>query len=141
MVDRVQIGGAVSIRAPAWGATSCPHRWGRGQGVSIRAPAWGATKKVNQFMDFHSSFDPRPRMGGDKLPVMLPVKRMLFRSAPPHGGRRCSCRRSARHCQVSIRAPAWGATIPFDKDVEPSEVSIRAPAWGATLMAGLYTSI
>ena len=33
---------------------------------------------------------------------------------------------------VSIRAPAWGATFFDTLDTNGSEVSIRAPAWGAT---------
>ena len=34
--------------------------------------------------------------------------------------------------QVSIHAPAWGATIPEDRDHAIQRVSIHAPAWGAT---------
>jgi len=34
---------AVSIHAPAWGATAGGPRNGQGGGVSIHAPAWGAT--------------------------------------------------------------------------------------------------
>ena len=40
----VHAGEAVSIRAPAWGATkSNISRRAKAEGVSIRAPAWGAT--------------------------------------------------------------------------------------------------
>ena len=35
-------------------------------------------------------------------------------------------------CRVSIRAPAWGATIARAEAAEKHAVSIRAPAWGAT---------
>ena len=36
-------GTAVSIHAPAWGATRLPHFLGVAISVSIHAPAWGAT--------------------------------------------------------------------------------------------------
>ena len=56
-------------------------------------------------------FNPRPRMGGDATP-----QRWI-------GGDR----------QVSIHAPAWGATIDSMYLVGLTDVSIHAPAWGATL--------
>ena len=35
--------------------------------------------------------------------------------------------------RVSIHAPAWGATYPMVLDfIAPENVSIHAPAWGAT---------
>jgi len=55
----------VSIHAPAWGATRmgvCPGFKGL---VSIHAPAWGATTHHARSNSGHSSFNPRPRMGGD----------------------------------------------------------------------------
>ena len=33
---------------------------------------------------------------------------------------------------VSIRAPAWGATLYVSRHIRHFGVSIRAPAWGAT---------
>ena len=77
----------VSIRAPAWGATS------RGCGllvncnVSIRAPAWGAT------------------FGGL---LSLYIARVSIRA--PAWGATSWCCYSWRTTTVSIRAPAWGAT-------------------------------
>ena len=55
-------------------------------------------------------FNPRPRMGGDSP---KPSKRMggdKFQSTPPHGGRRGSRNSFGVQRQVSIHAPAWGAT-------------------------------
>ena len=37
--------------------------------------------------------------------------------------------------EVSIRAPAWGATLVINNYRRRVAVSIRAPAWGATLIA------
>ncbi len=83
--------GMVSIHAPAWGATALwltslsvipsfqstpPHggrhargrQAGAGAGVSIHAPAWGATgwSRIRSAKSW--SFNPRPRMGGDRQP-------------------------------------------------------------------------
>ena len=79
-----------------------------------------------------------------------------FQSAPPHGGRHAARPRDASRSpgfnprprtggdlknlaavaevvDVSIRAPARGATTPADHHGTIGEVSIRAPARGATL--------
>ena len=56
----------------------------------------------------------------------------MFQFALPHGERLSPEGMIAQFMNVSIRAPAWGATTlyrEFDKTVA---VSIRAPAWGAT---------
>ena len=41
--------------------------------------------------------------------------------------------KSVLTAHVSIRAPAWGATLYVIKQDARKAVSIRAPAWGATL--------
>ena len=43
----------------------------------------------------------------------------------------------ARTQNVSIRAPAWGATDFFVRAESLGAVSIRAPAWGATKQADI----
>ncbi len=58
----------VSIHAPAWGATSWREDEAMTEQVSIHAPAWGATSRF-----------------------ALQGHLLLFRSTPPHGGRRCAC--------------------------------------------------
>ena len=77
-------------------------------------------------------FNSRSRMGSDHqgfsrthLAVEVSIR------APAWGATRCE-RVARRVCGVSIRAPAWGATL--IKHLIPREVtvSIRAPAWGAT---------
>jgi len=103
---------------------------------------------------WQSSFNPRARMGRDKLNSMQEILNNMFQSTRPHGARPRI--REMKHWQssfnprarmgrdgfaehrevanywVSIHAPAWGATIysPFNKPVD--NVSIHAPAWGAT---------
>ena len=106
------------------------HRQGIVRQVSIHAPAWGATcdlAGITRDDMFRStpprggrlgwttsgancvSFDPRPRVGGDNM---------------------SGC--SAPAIDVSIHAPAWGATKDTVLDREIRIVSIHAPAWGAT---------
>ena len=127
------------------------------------------------FCIFHN-FNLRTRMGCDYEPRSWRVSVSLFQSTHPHGVRPLSAWR--RHCllpyfnprtrmgcdiiccfalvspQISIHAPAWGATLKLDA-VTPAHVfqsthphgvrllycygncgdlaiSIHAPAWGAT---------
>ena len=82
-------------------------------------------------------FNPRPRVGGDLVKAQTDGQLLEFQSAPPRGGRRCRRARLPGHVQVSIRAPAWGATMVRICPHEAREVSIRAPAWGATRAAAL----
>ena len=56
-----------------------------------------------------SGFNPRPRMGGD---AQLHLLRVVL--------------------EVSIHAPAWGATHVPGAAEDQGRVSIHAPAWGAT---------
>ena len=56
----------------------------------------------------------------------------MFQFALPHGERRTKCAIMRTSQQVSIRAPAWGATKVGTGGQGGSGVSIRAPAWGAT---------
>ena len=77
--------------------------------VSIHAPAWGATQTGIKHVNQYRSFNPRSRMGSDRL--ILITKEIQA---------------------VSIHAPAWGATIFTGYPAAPENVSIHAPAWGAT---------
>jgi len=57
----------VSIHAPAWGATPKPVREIVEPIVSIHAPAWGATQELQLHALKGKSFNPRARVGRDKL--------------------------------------------------------------------------
>src|SRR3972149_3585524 len=59
-------------------------RWGR---VSIHAPARGATTIPVLRFTSRSSFNPRPRTGGDKIITLRCGRGTWFQSTPPHGGR------------------------------------------------------
>ena len=102
-------GVAVSIRAPARGATCCRGHNGQGQRVSIRAPARGATLPLTAGHAREEGFNSRSREGSDAT------------AAAPNG-----------RTPVSIRAPARGATHSLIGGFDAARVSIRAPARGAT---------
>ena len=100
---------AISIHAPAWGATGNGNQPVVAATISIHAPAWGATCVQWAFTYSTRYFNPRSRMGSDP------------RNAHPN----------QRH-SISIHAPAWGATCAVSKCAPDTIISIHAPAWGAT---------
>ncbi len=124
----------VSIHAPAWGATVDEWYLRFGLQVSIHAPAWGATYVGNgyplgqaMFQSTHPrgvrrgpshgrivafpSFNPRTRVGCD--PKFSTTLRRPVRRFNP---------RTRVGCDIRL----------FDPDHVSAEVSIHAPAWGAT---------
>ena len=125
------------------------------RGVSIHAPAWGATRSsaLNDCWPVRfnprprvggdagtswrspkcCSFNPRPRVGGDVGLVGQLIHHLAFQSTPPRGGRLCGDFNSVFYPDVSIHAPAWGATVLVASTAGSATVSIHAPAWGATL--------
>ena len=123
--------------------------------VSIHAPAWGATSRTPRSTRCEPSFNPRPRVGGDLPYPKVYAVRTKFQSTPPRGGRPPVPQGLRGANQVSIHAPAWGATRLRERSNVPNRrfnprprvggdlaqvrglsfqlVSIHAPAWGATL--------
>ena len=89
---------AVSIHAPAWGATrrGCVHS--DREIVSIHAPAWGASGRAEMAARLVSCFDPRPRMGSDRARDAEQRHGCKFRSTPPHGERRPRSTAAWRRC-------------------------------------------
>ncbi len=144
----------VSIHAPAWGATRIIETYPDACSVSIHAPAWGATWNPLIIPFSFTCFNPRSRVGSDpgrrseketgrgfnprsrvgsdwqNYPLNPPHK--LFQSTLPRGERRPLQERSENHENVSIHAPAWGATYKPMQSNADFLVSIHAPAWGAT---------
>ena len=130
-VDDDDVGGTVSIHAPAWGATY----------VSVGS---------NTLRKFQST----PPRGGRHGCQNLFDSLYVFQSTPPRGGRLGPQLRHQTDNDVSIHAPAWGATrfqvvIPGRQGFQSTPprggrlpayangdtqhpVSIHAPAWGAT---------
>ena len=148
--------------------------------VSIHAPAWGATWYTSQTSSLLLSFNPRTRVGCDSCGFAVnsvqlsfnPRTRVgcdgdaarpaggnvTFQSTHPRGVRLGDQFQGHLSQPVSIHAPAWGATHHrpgrpcgyagfnprtrvgcdvrgADKPAPPQLVSIHAPAWGATIMS------
>ncbi len=111
----------------------------------------------------YRGFNPRARVGRDSLGQSAPFHTTMFQSTRPRGARRARRRyplrirsfqstrpRGARplkvHAvnmagQVSIHAPAWGATRITPHHGFHGSVSIHAPAWGATVYSRYYNNI
>ena len=121
---------AISIHAPAWGATSSPvhcagiqfyfnsrPRVGGDPGsvgdpgivvISIHAPAWGATAGGARNAT-HSVFQFTPPRGGRRRQLAAGSNRADFNSRPRVGGDSAGVNKLSNN-QISIHAPAWGAT-------------------------------
>ena len=90
-----------------------PHaymRWHGRELVSIHAPAWGGDLLCFPEVSNVLSFNPRPRMGGDVESELDGILLWQFQSTPPHRGRRDYIMQEGGELEVSIHAPAWGAT-------------------------------
>ena len=73
----------------------------------------------------------RTRVGCDDLSVQPIHDLNVSIHAPAWGATRTESKARAGH-SVSIHAPAWGATRPAAQLHTGGQVSIHAPAWGAT---------
>ncbi len=122
----------VSIHAPARGATRRALRGHPGRSCFDPRPARGATFISTVCAALLSVFDPRPREGGDVVGVQRILADEVSIHAPARGATD-GLHGCAERLQVSIHAPARGATfLPLDHH-GLVRVSIHAPARGATL--------
>ena len=150
--------GAVSIRAPARGATPAqPHRRASLPGfnprprtggdfrdplqvtrllpVSIRAPARGATERRWHDAPGELVSIRAPARGATwKIRSLLGLN--AFQSAPPHGGRLEGVLQPRQPADSFNPRPRTGGDLLRRSYRPQSPVSIRAPARGATLPAG-----
>ena len=100
----------VSIHAPARGATREMELYRQDfTEVSIHAPARGATH-LEAGAAVGMQFQSTPPHGGRRSPALEDGHTRSFQSTPPHGGRHDPPVGRGRHVQVSIHAPARGAT-------------------------------
>ena len=123
----------VSIHAPARGATALLRPQAHAGPVSIHAPARGATDWGWSDWRCSGRFNPRARTGRDAVRHAGYRAQAKFQSTRPHGARRkhfdgCRCL-----LEVSIHAPARGATTQAQLRLRAAQVSIHAPARGATI--------
>ena len=77
-------------------------------------------------------FNPRTRVGCDECKRQFSVVPKMFQSTHPRGVRPKATQRERAEKEVSIHAPAWGATRLVRCSAISAAVSIHAPAWGAT---------
>ena len=125
-------GRSVSIHAPAWGATVWKRVHAvRGEEFQSTPPRGGRLDRERRGPP-RAGFQSTPPRGGRPHDPPQHLQLLLFQSTPPRGGRLaeifvCFCR-----TQVSIHAPAWGATLAILHLGLSRRVSIHAPAWGAT---------
>ena len=123
----------ISIRAPARGATSPDNQLDHCSGISIRAPTRGATSSgrwILEVIDISIRAPTRGRLG---LPVHYQKSVKNFNSRPRKGGDNEKCGIANDNGEISIRAPARGATAVLANKISLlDKISIRAPARGAT---------
>ena len=103
------------------------------QAISIHAPAWGATYQVTISDIPSSDFNPRSRVGSDlERCDLCDTVTVISIHAPAWGATGIAGGGVDIHI-ISIHAPAWGATSQSNvMPPEGMEISIHAPAWGAT---------
>ena len=130
---RVCLYSSVSIHAPAWGATKRSANLFHFAVVSIHAPAWGATyvyPRKNRFEQFQST---HPH-GVRRIERKGHTPGFAFQSTHPHG---------VRHGKNVLRLSAqcfnprtrMGCDKILTCFATPYNVSIHAPAWGATALS------
>ena len=79
-------------------------------GVSIHAPAWGATVTTSAGLLSVPGFNPRTRVGCDASSSANFLQGIEFQSTHPRGVRHDTVFGYQNRYDVSIHAPAWGAT-------------------------------
>ena len=128
-------GRVVSIHAPAHGATVGRRVHRDVARVSIHAPTEEATSRTARQQVCRRSFNPRSRIGATEVPTLTHNQLDVSIHAPAQGATRV-CIGSALTGAVSIHAPAQEATSPRCIAPPLRQVSIHAPAQGATRPPG-----
>ena len=102
--------------------------------ISIHAPARGATLVSCLWLFRLLYFYPRSRKGSDVVPVFPEFNAVIFLSTLPQGERLSAYLVIIYLTNISIHAPARGATRwPLPASPPQNRISIHAPARGATL--------
>ncbi len=122
---------AVSIHAPARGATLRRSTWAWRARCFDPRPRAGSDLSLAQFATGKLSFDPRPRAGSDNSLIICAAKNRSF-DPRPRAVSDYSVILGRVAAKVSIHAPARGATGEGGGLPRLPSVSIHAPARGAT---------
>ena len=128
----------ISIHAPARGATRQGPAFRWQHKISIHAPARGATRRTSRCHGVIRHFNPRTREGCDSFDMDISNTSGIFQSTHPRGVRLHHRPHRADQGQISIHAPARGATQPAEYGAADNEISIHAPARGATSSAIIH---
>jgi len=121
---------AVSIHAPARGATKVGVFDPFYQAVSIHAPARGATGNMNVALCVGMFQSTRPH-GARRRPGMWSGWSFVFQSTRPHGARPSSPPKASCASRFQSTRP-HGARLDQFQFIADELVSIHAPARGAT---------
>ena len=95
----------VSIHASAWEATNCRRIMSSLRRVSIHASAWEATRNLCSYTDLATGFNPRLRVGGDRLHWQHGPRSSCFNPRLRVGG-------DALHETASTNCPKFQSTPP-----------------------------
>ena len=128
----------VSIHAPAWGATTLPGSEVVVGGVSIHAPAWGATRIEGRGRALSRVSIHAPAWGATPIARKCARRRQRFQSTRPRGARQQDFR-DAWQAKYGFnpRARVGRDLIKAEAAYKAATVSIHAPAWGATLACSI----
>ena len=121
----------VSIHAPARGATRAKARASLSWRFQFTRPR-GARRGERRLRSPKARFNSRAREGRDRRRLALPAHPPQVSIHAPARGATNAARARARQARVSIHAPARGATLPAAAPGRLIPVSIHAPARGAT---------
>ena len=128
----------ISIHAPARGATSTAGSDQDAIWISIHAPARGATCQMFLRQPLFHHFNPRSREGSDGR---LRPPTGMHRNFNPRSREGSDENRmySLRETDISIHAPARGATRADAVRQINADISIHAPARGATAFIDIFS--
>ena len=122
----------ISIHAPARGATN-------GQDLKLSVNAFQSTlprgerHRNSKRKNLEQDFNPRSREGSDERKIVKNDRACEFQSTLPRGERRDHDSLFVLRLEISIHAPARGATLSKQQNALCLSISIHAPARGATL--------
>ena len=122
----------ISIHAPAWGATQARGLCLRRASIFQFTPPRGGRQlpRHSQFLTVLFQFTP-PR-GGRPRSMICPRSRLLFQFTPPRGGRRMVGSSAPTRSNFNSRPRVGGDPRPVCFKRYIQQISIHAPAWGAT---------
>ena len=105
-IDGIDV--VVSIHAPAWGATRVAYEVSHSNAVSIHAPAWGATFFEGWIDSDAESFQSMPPRGGQPFPINRRQVLQRFNPCPRVGGNKTTASARLRRDRFQSMPPRGG---------------------------------